>query len=80
MTYLYQLIAHEDGSYLRAASVMPLRQNAAMQPLLTSTDERLGGRDGILGDEVKGIGYDKAGAKGGAKSGGGGGAGGLSDV
>jgi hypothetical protein len=64
MTYLYQPTAHADGAYLRSASVMPLRQNAAIQPLLTSTDERLAGRDGILGDEVKGIGLEKG--KGGA--------------
>lgn len=71
MTYLYQPTAHAHGTYLRAASVMPLRQNAPVQPLLTSTDERLGGRDGILGDEVKGIGHDVGkGGRGGRDGGG----------
>ncbi|GHJ84899.1 hypothetical protein NliqN6_1301 [Naganishia liquefaciens] len=78
MTYLYQPTAHANGSFLRAASVMPLRQNAPVQPLLTSTDERLGGRDGILGDEVKGIGYD-VGGKSGLGGAGGGGLGGIAD-
>lgn len=64
MTYLYQPaesnVGSDPGPYLRPAATLPLRQQAAIQPLLTSTNERLAGRDGILGDEVKGLGHDRA--------------------
>lgn len=56
MAYLYQQRDSSTGPYLSAAGSMPLRQGGAIQPLITSTNERLAGRDGVLGDEVKGIG------------------------
>jgi hypothetical protein len=86
MTYLYQERDSSTGKYLSAAATMPLRQGGAIQPLITSTNERLAGRDGVLGDEVKGIGGEggmgRMGGRGGGMSGmsGMGGMGGLSSM
>ncbi|KAJ9114710.1 hypothetical protein QFC22_005586 [Naganishia vaughanmartiniae] len=58
MTYLYQPSAPGELSHSCASSTMPLRQNAGIQPLLSTTDERFAGREGVLGDETKGVGTD----------------------
>lgn len=80
MTYLYQERDSSTGPYLSAAGSMPLRQGGAIQPLITSTNERLAGREGVLGDEVKGIGGEGLGRMGGRSMGGLGGMGGMSGL
>ncbi|KAJ9095683.1 hypothetical protein QFC21_005555 [Naganishia friedmannii] len=58
MTYLYQPSTPGMLTRTDASSTMPLRQNAGIQPLLSTTDERFSGRDGVLGDETKVVGKD----------------------
>lgn len=58
MTYLYQPSTPGVLSNSDASITMPLRQNAGIQPLLSTTDERFAGREGVLGDETKGVGTD----------------------
>ncbi|KAJ9111348.1 hypothetical protein QFC19_001116 [Naganishia cerealis] len=63
MTYLYEP-SGGTASSLRSSATIPLRLHAPIQPLLTSTDERLAGREGVLGDETKGIGTETENFKG----------------
>jgi hypothetical protein len=64
MTYLYQPSTSGQLTKTDASTIMPLRQNAGIQPLLSSTDERFAGREGVLGDETKGVGTDAENFKG----------------